>query len=48
MRSEDIPQILDRLEGGFDPEMEEKRKEAFKTKDYKEHRQEAVGRVAGY
>jgi hypothetical protein len=35
MRSEDIPQILDRLEGGFDPEMEEKRKEAFKTKDYK-------------
>ncbi|MEQ1829790.1 MAG: helicase-related protein [Pirellula sp.] len=35
MRSKDIPQILDRLEGGFDPEMEEKRKEAFKTKDYK-------------
>lgn len=35
MRSEEIPQILDRLEGGFDPEMEEKRKEAFKTKDYK-------------
>jgi hypothetical protein len=35
MRSEDIPQILDRLESGFDPELEEKRKEAFKTKDYK-------------
>ena len=35
MRSEEIPQILDRLESGFDPEMEEKRKEAFKTKDYK-------------
>lgn len=35
MRSEDIPQTLDRLESGFDPELEEKRKEAFKTKDYK-------------
>jgi hypothetical protein len=35
MRSEDIPQILDRLEAGFDPELEGKRKEAFKTKDYK-------------
>ena len=35
MRSEDIPQILDRLEAGFDPELEEQRKEAFKTKDYK-------------
>jgi hypothetical protein len=35
MRSEDIPQILDRLEAGFDPEIEELRKEAFKTKDYK-------------
>ena len=35
MRSEEIPQILDRLESGFDPELEEKRKEAFKTKDYK-------------
>lgn len=35
MRSEEIPQILDRLEGGFDPAMEEQRKEAFKTKDYK-------------
>ena len=35
MRSEDIPQILDRLEAVFDPELEEQRKEAFKTKDYK-------------
>ncbi|MFM7150147.1 MAG: helicase-related protein, partial [Gemmataceae bacterium] len=35
MRSEDIPQILDRLESGFDPELEEKRKEASKNKDYK-------------
>jgi hypothetical protein len=35
MRSEDIPQILDRLEAGFDPELEEQRKEAFKTKEYK-------------
>jgi hypothetical protein len=35
MRSEDIPHILDRLESGFDPELDEKRKEAFKTKDYK-------------
>jgi hypothetical protein len=35
MRSEEIPQILDRLEGGFDPAIEEQRKEAFKTKDYK-------------
>lgn len=35
MRSEDIPQILDRLEAGFDPELEEKRREAFKTSDYK-------------
>lgn len=35
MRSEDIPQILDRLEAGFDPELEEQRREAFKTKDYK-------------
>lgn len=35
MRSEDIPQILDRLEAMFDPELEEKRKAAFKTKDYK-------------
>jgi hypothetical protein len=35
MRSEDIPQILDRLESVFDPELEEKRREAFKTKNYK-------------
>jgi hypothetical protein len=35
MRSEEIPQILDRLEAVFDPELEEQRKEAFKTKDYK-------------
>jgi hypothetical protein len=35
MRSEEIPQILDRLEAGFDPEIDEKRKEAIKTKDYK-------------
>src|SRR5207302_8940784 len=35
IRSEEIPQTLDRLESGFDPELEEKRKEAFKTKDYR-------------
>ena len=35
MRSEEIPQILDRLEAVFDPELEAKRKEAFKKKDYK-------------
>jgi hypothetical protein len=35
MRSEDIPQILDRLESVFDPELEEQRREAFKTKNYK-------------
>lgn len=35
MRSEDIPQTLDRLEAVFDPEFEERRKEAFKTKDFK-------------
>lgn len=34
MRSEDIPQILDRLEAVFDPVLEEQRREAFKTKDY--------------
>lgn len=34
MRSEEIPQILDQLESIFDPELEEKRKEAFKTKNY--------------
>lgn len=35
MRSEEIPRILDRLESVFDPELEELRKQAFKTKDYK-------------
>jgi hypothetical protein len=35
MRSEEIPQILDRLESVFDPALEERRKEAFRTKDYK-------------
>ena len=35
MRSEDIPQILDRLEAVFDPELEAQRKEAFERKDYK-------------
>ncbi|MFO0905842.1 MAG: helicase-related protein [Pirellulales bacterium] len=35
MRSEDIPQILDRLEAIFDPELEEQRRVAFKTKDFK-------------
>ena len=35
IRSEEIPQTLDRLEAVFDPELEERRKEAFKTKDYK-------------
>ena len=35
MRSEEIPKILDRLEAIFDQGLEEQRKEAFKTKDYK-------------
>src|SRR5262249_41609509 len=35
MRSEDIPQILDRLEAGFDPELTAQPKEAFDKKDYK-------------
>jgi hypothetical protein len=35
MRSEEIPQILDRLEAVFDPSLEDQRREAFKTKDYK-------------
>jgi hypothetical protein len=35
MRSEDIPQILDRLEAIFDPELEAKRKEMQKGKDWK-------------
>ena len=34
MRSEDIPQILDRLEAGFDPDLTAQRKEAFDKKDY--------------
>jgi hypothetical protein len=35
MRSEDIPQILDRLEAIFDPELEARRKEMQKGKDWK-------------
>jgi hypothetical protein len=35
MRSEDIPQILDRLEAVFAPDLEAQRKEAFKAKDYR-------------
>lgn len=35
MRSEEIPQILDRLEAGFDPEHTAQRKEAFDKKDFK-------------
>lgn len=35
MRSEEIPQILDRLEAVFDPSLEDQRREAYKTKDYK-------------
>lgn len=35
MRSEEIPQILDKLDAVFDPAAEELRKEAFKKKDYK-------------
>ncbi len=35
MRSEDIPQILDRLEAIFDPELEVRRKEMTKGKDWK-------------
>jgi len=34
MRSEEIPQILDRLEAGFDPQVAAQRKEAFEKKDY--------------
>jgi hypothetical protein len=34
MRSEEIPQTLDRLEAIFDPDLEEKRREAFRTKNY--------------
>ncbi len=35
MRSEEIPQTLDRLEAGFDPELDERRKAAYKAKDFK-------------
>lgn len=35
MRSEDIPQILDRLEAVFDPQIEARRKEMQKGKDWK-------------
>ena len=35
MRSEEIPQILDRLEAGFAPEVAAQRKEAFDKKDFK-------------
>jgi hypothetical protein len=35
MRSEDIPQILDRLEAVFDPELDARRKEAYKRRDFK-------------
>lgn len=36
MRSEDIPQILDRLESGFDPELDRIRSEKLKNKDFKD------------
>lgn len=35
MRSEEIPQILDKLESVFDPKAEELRKEAYKKKNFK-------------
>lgn len=35
MRSEEIPQILDKLESVFDPELEELRRQAFKSKNFK-------------
>ncbi len=35
MRSEDIPQTLDRLEAVFDPEQEEQRQAAYQRKDWK-------------
>lgn len=35
MRSEDIPQILDRLEAVFDPELDKQRKEAYKQRQFK-------------
>ena len=36
MRSEDIPLTLDRLEAPFDPDLEAKRKDQLKRKDYKD------------
>ncbi len=48
MRSEDIPQILDRLEAVFDPKLEDQRKEAFKTKDYKNIPKKPLMYIAGY
>jgi len=35
MRSEDIPQTLDRLEAGFDPELVSQRQAAYQRKDWK-------------
>src|SRR4051794_41709935 len=35
MRSEDIPQTLDRLEAAFDPEQEVQRQAAYQRKDWK-------------
>lgn len=35
MRSEDIPRTLDKLEAIFDPEIEELRQQAYKTKNFK-------------
>jgi len=35
MRSEDIPQTLDRLEAVFDPELDEQRQEAYKQRQFK-------------
>lgn len=35
MRSDDIPQTLDRLEAVFDPALEEQRREAYKQKQFK-------------
>ncbi|QDU88400.1 hypothetical protein Pla175_17760 [Pirellulimonas nuda] len=35
MRSEEIPRTLDHLESVFDPEMDQKRKDAYKSKNFK-------------
>ena len=48
MRSEDIPQILDRLEAGFDPELEEQAQGSVQDEGLQEHPQEAAGRAAGH